>query len=66
MPNNLQELAEMIANRDGISLNEALEIIDIAKVDMESAFYNGDLNLAEDVLHYDLGLEPDYLMLFIN
>ena len=66
MPNNLQELAEMMARRDNLSVEEEMEAIRIAALDMETAFYNGNLNLAEDILASDLGLEPDYLMLFIN
>ena len=66
MPNNIEELIQLIANRDNISENEAREIVAIAALDMETAFYNGDLNLAEEILASDLGLEPDYLMLFIN
>lgn len=66
MPNTINELIKMIAERDGISENEARSIVEVARVDMESAFINGDLDVAEDILHYDLGLEPDYLMLFIN
>lgn len=66
MPNNLQELAEMMARRDNLSVEEEMEAIRIAALDMETAFYNGNLDLAEDILASDLGLEPDYLMLFIN
>ena len=66
MPNNIEELIQLIARRDSISENEAREIVGIAALDMETAFYNGDLGLAEEILACDLGLEPDYLMLFIN
>lgn len=65
MPRTLEELAEMIARRDSISINEALIIIKEAAADMEHAFYNGNLDLAEQILAQDLGLEPDYLDLFI-
>lgn len=66
MPNNIEELIQMIARRDNISENEAREMVNIAKLDMETAFYNGSLDLAEDILASELGLELDYLMLFIN
>ena len=66
MPNNIEELIQLIARRDSISENEAREIVGIAALDMETAFYNGDLDLAEDILAMDLNLEPDYLFLFIN
>ena len=66
MPNSIKELAEMMARRDNLSVEEEMEAIKIAALDMETAFYNGDLGLAEEILKNDLGLEPDYLMLFIN
>ena len=65
MPRTLEELAQMIAKRDEISYEEALTAVRDAAADMEHAFYNGSLNEAEDILRYDLGLEPDYLDLFI-
>ena len=65
MPRTLEELAQMIAKRDDISYEEALIAVRDAAADMEHAFYNGSLDEAEDILHYDLGLEPDYLDLFI-
>lgn len=65
MPKTLEELAVMIAKRDSISYEEALIIIRDAAVDMEHAFYNGSLDEAEDILRTSLGLEPDYLDLFI-
>ena len=65
MPRTLEELAEMIAKRDNISYNEALIIVKDCAKDMERAFYNGSLNEAEDILAQDLGLELDYLDLFI-
>lgn len=65
MPQNLNELAELIAKRDNISLNEAKIIVEEAARDMQSAFYNGSLNEAEDILARELSLELDYLDLFI-
>lgn len=65
MPRTLEELARMIARRDSISYEEALAVIRDTAADMEYAFYNGNLDLAEDILREDLGLEPDYMDLFI-
>ena len=55
----------MIEARDHISYEEALSTVRDATADMEYAFYNGNLDLAEQILKEDLGLEPDYLDLFI-
>lgn len=65
MPRTIEELAQMLAKRDGISYEEELAAIHFAAAEMEAAFFNGDLNLAENILRSDLGLEPDYLDLFI-
>lgn len=66
MPQTFEELAEMIAQRDGISFEEAMETINDCRIEMESAFYRGNLFEVEDILADYLGLEPDYLFLFIN
>ena len=65
MPRTIEELEEMIAKRDSISYEEALAAVRDCAADMESAFYNGNLDLAEQVLREDLGLELDYMDLFI-
>lgn len=65
MPKTLEELAQMIAKRDGLSFEEAFAVVRDAAADMEHAFYTGSLDEAEDILRLDLQLEPDYLDLFI-
>lgn len=65
MPKTIEELATMLSKRDGISYEEELAAIRDAAINMEHAFYNGNLNEAEDILREELGLEPDYLDLFI-
>ena len=65
MPRTLEELAQMIAERDGISYQEGLAAMRDCAADMEHAFYSGSINEAEDILREDLGLELDYLDLFI-
>jgi hypothetical protein len=65
MPQTIEELAAMMANRDSISYQEALAAIRDTAAELEFAFQHDDLNLAEDLLRMDLGLEPDYLDLFI-
>ena len=61
-----EELAQMLAKRDGMSFEDELIAINFAADEIETAFYNGDLALAEDILRADLGLEPDFLDIFIN
>lgn len=65
MPKTLEELASMIAKRDNISFEEGMAAVRDCAADMEYAFYNGNLDLAEQILREDLGLELDYMDLFI-
>lgn len=61
-----EELAQMLAKRDDIDFEDELTAINFAADEMETAFYNGDLALAEYILRTELGLEPDFLDIFIN
>lgn len=60
--NTLEDMARMIAKRDDISFNEAMELIDNCAEEID---YAESLDEVEDTLAYWLGLEPDYLDLFI-
>ena len=65
MPSNKVELAQLIAHRDGISFNEAIEIVDDCANELESAFSAGSIIEAENIIQDWLGLEPDYLDIFL-
>ena len=65
MPSTFEELAELISKRDNITFKEALRSIRDCAAEMEHAFYTGNIDEAEDLLKDYLGLEPDYLDLFI-
>lgn len=65
MPKTLEELAAMISERDKISFVDAIATVRDTAAELEYAFMNGDLNEAEEILRCNLGLEPDYLDLFI-
>lgn len=65
MPKTIEELASMLSERDKIGYNEALAAIRNTAMEMEWAFMDGDLDKAETLLREDLGLEPDYMDLFI-
>lgn len=65
MPRTLEELATMLAKRDGSTYEEEMRLIRDCAADMEHAFYTGSIDEAEDLLRDYLGLEPDYLDLFI-
>lgn len=63
---NLRDLAKYIAKRDKITEYEAEELIAQCQIDMETAFFNGDLGLAEEIMHGDLNLDNEFFSLFIN
>lgn len=58
----MSRIKEILIRRDGISEEEAQELIDIAKEDLDTILDSEHPSLwdAEQVV-YDLGLEPDYL-----
>ena len=60
--NTLEDMARMVAKRDDISFNEAMELIDNCQEEIDNA---ETLDEVEDALAYWLGLEPDYLDLFL-
>lgn len=65
MPRNFDKLARMIARRDGISVNEAYEAIEETQDMLQEAFAAGSITMAEDILADELGIEPDFLDLFL-
>ena len=65
MPTNFDELAHMIARRDGISVDEAYEAIEETEDMLQEAFAAGSITMAEDILADELGIELDYLDLFL-
>lgn len=65
MPNTIEELARMLAKRDGITYNEEMNVISMCIDDIHEAIGRGRYFEAEDILHDYLGLEPDYLEILI-
>lgn len=65
MPQTIEELAQMLSERDKISYQDAMKAIRACASDMEYAFYNGNLPMAEQILKEDLGLELDYFDLLV-
>lgn len=66
MPKNLEQLAALISRRDGISMNEARNLIDETQEEINYVI-NNTLSYDEvvDVIKFNLNLEPDYLDLFL-
>ena len=63
---NLTDLAKLLSQRDGISMNEAQNIIEECELELNDAFCRGSTFMeVEDILADYLGLELDYLDLFL-
>lgn len=57
-----KRIIKILIERDGISEDEAIERVQEVKELLEEAEYS--LNLCENILANELGLEPDYLLDF--
>lgn len=66
MVSSIDELISLIMHRDGISRNEAENLVNDCQREIDDAiFHDGTLDLVEEVIADYLGLEPDYLDLFL-
>ena len=63
-----EAIVEILQRRDGISLNEAQELIDLCQEEICDMLTDPDTTLADlyETIEYYFGLEPDYLDVFLN
>jgi len=62
----MKEIVEILMRRDGISENEAWNIIEECREEIHEAIMDdASINVIEDIIADYLGLEPDYIMYFI-
>jgi len=57
----MRTIKEILIKRDGLSADEADELILEAKEDFEYCLAQGDMDGAENICEVHFGLEPDYL-----
>lgn len=63
----VQEIAEILMRRDGISYNEAMDMVERCQDELEILVQGGgSLDDAEECVAYWLGLEPDYLITLLD
>ena len=63
----IQEIAEILMRRDGISYNEAMDMVERCQDELEILVQGGgSLDDAEECIAYWLGLEPDYLVTLLD
>ena len=58
----MNAIVKILMERDGMSKEDATEMYEETRSEIEDAISCGDFNLAEDILAGDLGLEPDYFI----
>lgn len=58
----MNRVVKILMERDGITEQEARELIEETREEIESCVSCGDFEGAEDAIADILGLEPDYLL----
>lgn len=72
MPTTKEELALLLVKRDEIEFEDALELINYVQEQIDELFGVEDDNpyglfeVIEDLIASELGLEPDYMELFLE
>jgi len=58
----MKEIINILIRRDGISENEACNLVEDCMIEVEEAITAGKYTEAEDIFMRYLQLEPDYLI----
>ena len=58
----MNEIINILMRRDGISENEARNLVEECREEIETAIAGGRYMEAEDIIMEYLQLEPDYIM----
>lgn len=58
----MQEIINILMRRDGITREEAIEVIENCQIELKDAIIQGaSYDTVADIIAYWLGLEPDYM-----
>lgn len=57
----MNKVVKILMERDGLSREDAYDLIKDVRAEMQDAIACGDYDLAEEIMESDLGLEPDYI-----
>lgn len=57
----MKSIKQILMDRDGMTAEEANELIEAVREDINFAASTNDFELAEDIMYGDLGLEMDYI-----
>ncbi len=58
----MERIEDILVERDGMTMDEAKELIADAREDLQACISEGDLSGAGDICSTWFGLEPDYIM----
>lgn len=61
----MKSVKQILMDRDDMTAEEADELIEEVREEIQIAASNGDYELVEDIMYGDLGLEMDYIFEFI-
>lgn len=62
----LENIVDIIAERDDMTIDEAIEIVNETKEMIDEAIISGDYTEVEQIMLDQLGLEMDYIYAFID
>ena len=57
----MKSVKQILMDRDNMTAEEAEELIEEVREEIQIAASNGDYELVEDIMYGDLGLEMDYI-----
>lgn len=62
----LENIVDIITERDDLTIDEAIEIVNETKEMIDEALLSGDYTKVEQIMLDQLGLEMDYVYAFID
>lgn len=61
----MKSVKQILMDRDNMTAEEAEELIEEVREEIQIAASNEDYELVEDIMYGDLGLEMDYIFEFV-
>lgn len=62
----MKEVIKILMERQYMSKEEAISLVEMTRDEIEEASLAGDLSECEEILMNNLGLEPDYVINFLG
>lgn len=61
MAKKLNKVVEILMSRDNMSQEEAQDLLDFVRQEIDEVIADGDYDTVEDIMYTELGLEMDYI-----